>query len=307
MLHGKQRIIAIVGPTCSGKSAISIPLAQNINGAIINCDSMQQYKYMDIGTDKLSKELTQSITHYMISVYDPSYSVTVAEYQNKARNYIKYILKQNKIPILVGGSSLYIRAILDNFTFPSHSISLREELNILNKSHYVSPQSLYKILQHMDKNCSYKINSKNKRRILRAIEIFILNNDTSNIGTVPKYESIYNNNFVKMFAFNIPFNVLIDKIQKRVHFMYNNGLLEEVQYLIKYHNFLDSATSQKAIGYKEVIKYLNHEITLETSINTTIKDTIKLVKEQLKLFKKDPRIIWINANSTVSDIFNQIY
>lgn len=302
----KNLVIAIVGPTATGKSNAAIELAALINGAIISADSMLVYKHMDIGTAKPTMEQRKTVEHYLIDIAEPSEEFSVARYQQLAREKIGEIKSKSKIPIIVGGTGLYIRAALDSFTLPPKdaSESVRSKLELRAKNEGIN--KLYEELLRLDPEAEKIIDSQNERRIIRALEVIELTGQpfSSNRKAYEEKKSIYD---TKYFGLNLPREKLYDRINQRVDLMVKNGLAEETKALMKL-GFENSITAKQALGYKEILEFIYNRSTLSDSIEKIKQRTRNYAKRQITWFKADPRINWIEIeNKTTMQVAEEIY
>lgn len=289
------KIISIVGPTASGKTSLSIAVAKKYNGEIVSADSMQIYKNMDIGTAKPTAEEMNGIKHYMMDFLEPSQNYSVADYVKDANSSIKEILSKNKLPILVGGTGLYVDSLLNNVQFTEQKVDkeLREKLNSQSNEELLS--QLKKVdIESYDK-LSKEINHK---RIARALEVYYQTGKPKSLldKEALKVKSPYKPIKIGLCADDRQF--LYDRINKRVDIMVEQGILEETKNLMQ--NGL-SLTAEKAIGYKEFFPYLNGEDTLENCIETLKMNTRRYAKRQLTWFKRDKNIKWFDISKLSSD------
>ena len=280
----KPKVIVIVGPTASGKTALSIELAKKINGEIVSCDSMQIYKDFNIGSAKPTKEEMQGIKHYLIDEVDPSERFSVAEYKKRAEQAIEEILKKGKVPIVVGGTGLYANSLIYQVEYNETKLDekYREQLMEIAKTQE-GLNNLYNKAKEIDKEATEKISPNDKKRIIRILEIY---NETGKTKTELEKESRkkevkYD---YKIFWINIEREILYERINKRVDIMINQGLIEEVKNLIKkYPNF---PTAMQAIGYKEIVEYLDNKITKEQAIEKIKQESRRYAKRQITWFKR---------------------
>ena len=289
----KPKVIVIVGPTASGKTSLSIELAKKINGEIVSCDSMQIYKDMDIGSAKPSKEEMQGIKHYMIDEVIPTQRFSVAEYKKKAELAIEEILKNGKVPIVVGGTGLYANSLIYGIEYSNIEFDgkYREKLMKIAQSEE-GLKSLYEEAKRIDEKAMEKISPNDQKRILRILEIY---NATGKTKT--EQEEISRKNEVKydynVFAINIERPILYERINKRVDMMIEQGLIEEVRKLIeKYPEF---PTAMQAIGYKEIVQYFDGTITKEEAIEKIKQETRRYAQRQITWFKRIENIKWLNG------------
>lgn len=289
----KPKVIVIVGPTASGKTALSIELAKKIDGEIISCDSMQIYKDMNIGSAKPTIEEMQGIKHYMIDIAEPTERFSVAEYKKRSEEAIEKILQKGKVPIIVGGTGLYANSLIYNIEY--NEIMLDEEYrkNLMKIAETeVGLATLYEKARSIDPVAMEKISSNDKKRIIRVLEI---KHSTGKNKTELELESRKNEvkYEYKVFAINMPREILYDRINKRVDIMIENGLIDEVENIIeKYKEF---PTAMQAIGYKEIVMYLKGELTKQEAIEKIKQESRRYAKRQITWFKKIENIKWING------------
>lgn len=290
-----KKVIVICGPTASGKSDISIQIAKKFNAEIISADSMQIYKHMDIGTAKLKPENRQGIKHHLIDIVDIKKPFSVAEYQKIARQKIEEISSKGKMPLIVGGTGLYIRAVIDDLRFPAGKIEdetrnrLEEELNKKGIDY------LYEKIITIDPDAVSFIDKDNPRRIIRALEVQELTGKpfSSYRQDFSKIKQIYP---AILIGLEVERATLYDKINLRVENMFKEGFLDETKKLIKL-SLKDSLVSMQAIGYKEIIDYIDGRIGLIEAKENIKKRTRRYAKRQFTWFKKDPRIKWVNSKN----------
>ncbi len=290
----KIPMICVVGPTASGKTSLSIKLAKIFDGEIVSADSMQIYKGMDIATAKPSKKEQDGVVHHMMDFLDINESFSVAQYCDMAHRIIKDIHSRNKMPILVGGTGLYVDSLIDNITFSQAESddALRREL--YKEYEEFGVDHLLEKLSEFDPNCAEKLSvEKNVKRIIRAIEIYKTTNSTMSEHNANSraFESPYNVAKIGLRATDRQF--LYDRINKRVDIMVENGLVDEAK------EFLDktlSHTSSMAIGHKELIPYFNGDSTLESCLENLKMQTRRYAKRQLTWFKRDESICWLDID-----------
>ena len=294
----KEKVIVICGPTASGKTALSIELAKKINGEIVSCDSMQIYKEMDIGTAKPTKEEMQGIKHYMIDIVSPDERYSVADYKKEAKKAIKEILSKGKVPIVVGGTGLYVDSLIYEIDYPEIEFDekYREELEKEVEEKGLS--ELYEKAKEIDEEAIKKISPNDKKRILRILEIY---HATGKNKTEQEKESRKNEvEFdYKVFALNMERSKLYERINKRVDIMIENGLIEEVENVYKKYNKFP--TAMQGLGYKEVVQYLEKRLTKEEMIEKIKQETRRYAKRQLTWFRKNKETIWLNAEDTIQN------
>lgn len=286
----KPKVIVICGPTASGKTALSIKLAQQINGEIVSADSMQIYKDMNIGTAKPTKEETQNIKHYLIDFVNPSQRYSVAEFKKDAEKAIEEILSKGKIPIIVGGTGLYIDSLIYGIEYNEIKIDEKYRQQLENRVEKEGLEKIYEEAKKIDYEATQKISPNDKKRILRILEIY---NATGKTKTEQEIESKRNGikYDYKVFAINLDREILYDRINKRVDKMINEGLIQEVEEILK--KYKEFPTAMQGIGYKEVVEYLNGTITKEEMIDKIKQETRRYAKRQMTWFKKNKETIWI--------------
>ncbi|MGM0601685.1 MAG: tRNA (adenosine(37)-N6)-dimethylallyltransferase MiaA [Bacillota bacterium] len=287
-----NKLLIITGATAAGKTNLSIELAKNINGEIISADSMQIYKDMNIGTAKAGIELRNEIPHHLIDIITPDMEYSVSLFQEDADKAINEIRSRNKTPIIVGGTVLYIKALLEGFMLPDiePDYELRKHLNSLAKTE--GTQQVHNILKEKDPALADKLHPNDLRRVIRGIEIFEQTGKTKTYykkmqkKKPPRYSAV-------KFAVKRDRKNLYKRINQRVDIMLDRGLIGEVENLLNKYDL--SKTAKQALGYKEIIEYLNKEISLEEAVNTIKKRTRHFAKRQLTWLRKEKNLIELNA------------
>lgn len=277
-----NKVIAVVGATASGKSAYAIELAKKVNGEIISADSRLVYKGMDIGTAKPTIEEMHGIPHYMIDIVEPEFNYSAGLYAKQAKECIKDIISRGKTPIVVGGTGLYFRILLENYNLPDvePDYKLREELAKL------SYEDLYNILYDLDKFALDGLERNDKKKLIRYIEIVKLTG-----LPLHKARGVKENEFeVEWVGLNFPREELYDRINKRVDLMVQLGLIDETKYLLAKHGRIPNITD--TIGYREMIAYLDGEMSLDDAKDKLKQNTRNYAKRQLTWFRKNEKIIW---------------
>ncbi|MFB0564784.1 MAG: tRNA (adenosine(37)-N6)-dimethylallyltransferase MiaA [Candidatus Aminicenantaceae bacterium] len=287
----EKNLIIILGPTGVGKSLTSIKLAKKLQGEIINCDSMQVYKGFDIGTDKLLLDKRESIPHHLLDIIEPSTQFTAADFAELSLKAISHILKKKKLPIIVGGTGLYLKALLDGlFPGPGRNSKLRQKLE--KRASEEGLDSMRKKLREVDHEYSQKIGKKDKMRIIRALEVFYLT------------QKPITEHFLKTESFVKDFNIIIiglklnrkelyKRIEERVDKMFKRGIINEVEALLE-KGANENSPPFRALGYKYVLKFLKNEMSLEEAISLTKRDTRRYAKRQFVWFKKMKGIQWFS-------------
>ncbi len=291
----KKPLIILTGPTAVGKTSLSVKLAKAVDGEIVSADSMQVYKYMDIGTAKITKDEMGDIPHYLISEFEPDEEFSVVKYQQLAKKYISSIHERNKIPILVGGTGFYIQAVLYDIDFEENEsdTSYREELEQLALTK--GSDYLHGLLAKVDPNSAKAIHPNNIKRIIRALEYIKLTGNPISAHNEEQRskESPYN---YKYFVLNRDRAKLYEIINRRVDVMIDNGLIDEVKNLLDM-GYTKDMVSMQGLGYKEIIAYLEGEYSLNDAIDILKRDTRHYAKRQLTWFKRERDVLWVNKDN----------
>jgi tRNA dimethylallyltransferase len=293
-------IIIICGPTATGKSDLAIEVASLIDGEIINADSMQLYKGMDIGTAKLAVEERAGIPHHLLDILTVDQDASVAQYQGLARAAIEEIQSRNKAVIIVGGTGLYIKSIIDEMNFPETDPELRKKLE--DEAELLGTAELYSRLRLLDPEAAAAIEPANTRRIIRALEVIEVTGKPYS-ANLPSDTSIRYPNALHI-GLAMERSSLAPRIEARVHRMWQLGVVSEVDQLIN-DGLLRGSTAQRAIGYAQVIAMRNGEITESQAIEETIVATRQYVRRQETWFKRDARIQWIAEDQPRLAFINQ--
>lgn len=299
----KPKVIVICGPTASGKTALSIELAKKIDGEIVSADSMQIYKDMDIGSAKPSLEEMQGIKHYMLDFVSPEERFNVADYKEEAVQAIEKILKKGKVPIVVGGTGLYVDSLIYGIEYPKMEFDEEYRKELEKRAEVEGLEKLYEEAEQIDPEAMKNISVNDKKRILRVLEIY---KQTGKTKTEQEIESRKNEvpYDYKVFAINMERELLYDRINKRVDIMIEQGLIEEVKNVIsKYSKY---PTAMQALGYKEIKEYLDGFITKEEAIEKVKQETRRYAKRQLTWFRKNKETIWLDGSSDRQNNINII-
>ena len=294
----KEKVIVICGPTASGKTALSIELAKKINGEIVSCDSMQIYKEMNIGTAKPTKEETQGIKHYMIDIISPDERYSVADYKKQAKESIKEILSKGKVPIVVGGTGLYVDSLIYEIDYPEIEFDEKYREELEQEVEERGLEALYEKAKEIDEEAIKKISLNDKKRILRILEIYHATGKNKTEQEKESRKTPVEFDY-KVFALNMDREKLYERINKRVDLMIENGLIEEVENIYKKYNKFP--TAMQGLGYKEVVQYLEKRLTKEEMIEKIKQETRKFAKRQLTWFRKNKETIWLNADDTIQN------
>jgi tRNA dimethylallyltransferase len=281
-------VIIICGPTATGKSDLALEVARKYNGEIINADSMQLYKGMDIGTAKLTVAERQGIPHHLLDILDVSQDASVASYQVLARAAVDQLRADGKAAVIVGGTGLYIKAIIDEMNFPETDPALRKKLE--DEAELLGTAELYLRLRMLDPEAADVIEPANTRRIIRALEVIEVTGKPYS-ANLPSDTSLRYPDALHI-GLSMERSSLAPRIEARVHRMFDQGLVDEVKTLIT-QGLLFGATAQRAIGYAQVISMINGDISEAQAIEETIVATRQYVRRQETWFKRDQRIQWI--------------
>ncbi len=296
MISIKPKVICIVGPTATGKSDLGVELALKFGGEVISADSMQVYRGMDIGTAKLTIDEMKGIPHHLIDIVDPFDRFTVAQWAQKADSVIQSLQYHNQLPIVVGGTGLYIRSITEDLDFGAKSGSpkLREKWHAYLEQH--GKEALYAALCKVDQETANRLHPNDVRRIVRALEICEMR-DTPLSGTYDwsqrggRYDTL-------QLGIQIPRPLLYERVNRRVDKMMEQGLLFEVRSLLE-AGVQPDAQSMQAIGYKEIVSYLQDKMSLDAAVALIKQSTRHFVKRQMSWFLRDDRIIWLNQHEII--------
>ncbi|MCI9016289.1 MAG: tRNA (adenosine(37)-N6)-dimethylallyltransferase MiaA [Clostridia bacterium] len=298
----KKKVIIICGPTASGKTNLSIELAKQIDGEIVSADSMQIYKDMDIGSAKPTKEEMQGIKHYMIDIVSPDQRYSVAQYKKQAKQAIKEIIEKGKIPIIVGGTGLYIDSLIYEIEYPEIEFdeNYRKELEEIAK---VNLESLYKKAKEIDPIGIKKISQNDRKRIIRIIEIYKQTGKTKTQQEIESRKKEVEYNYI-MYGINLEREILYQKINNRVDNMIEHGLIQEVKKVKQ--KYKEHPTSMQALGYKEIKDYLDKKILKEEAIEKIKQESRRYAKRQLTWFKRNEQIIWLDGEKSIQNNINII-
>ena len=294
----KEKVIVICGPTASGKTALSIELAKQINGEIVSADSMQIYKDMDIGTAKPTQEEKQGIKHYLIDFVSPDERYSVADYKQDAKKAIREILKKGKVPIIVGGTGLYVDSLIYEIEYPNIEFDEKYREKLEKEVEENGLEELYEKAKEIDNEAIQKISKNDKKRILRILEIYHATgkNKTEQEKESRKKEIEFD---YKVYALNWDREKLYERINKRVDIMLEQGLIEEVKNV--YEEYNKFPTAMQGLGYKEVVEYLENKTTKEEMIEKIKQETRRYAKRQMTWFRKNKQTIWLNAEDEIQN------
>ena len=288
----EPKVIVIVGPTCSGKTSLSLLLAKQINAEIISADSRQIYNYLDIGTAKPTAEQLRGIKHHFINILNPDEDYNVSRFENEAINIIQDLFPSNITPLVVGGSGLYIKALIDGI-FDSVGVDAEYRNYLLSKRKELGNEILYSELKNVDPESASKMLPQNWKRIIRALEVYHLTGKPISMHQADHKREI-NLKFIQ-FGLRWERSFLYKNIEKRVDNMINLGLVEETKSILE-KGFDKNLNSLNTVGYKEIISFLENEITLDRAIEMIKRNTRRFAKRQITWFGKDKRINWFDIN-----------
>jgi tRNA dimethylallyltransferase len=283
-------VVAVVGPTAAGKSDLAVELALRLGGEIVNADSMQLYRGMDVGTAKLTATERRGVPHHLLDVWDVTETASVADYQRMARETIAGIHACGRVPLLVGGSGLYIRAVLEEFDFPGTDPEIRSRLE--EELARLGPGPLFQRLEHWDPVAAGKILPSNGRRIVRALEVIELTGrpfTASLPAPTPFYESL-------QLGVDRETASLDERIEIRVDHMWAAGLLDEVRRLVPL-GLREGRTAGRALGYQQALAQLDGELSEPEAKAETVRGTRRFVRRQRSWFRRDPAIVWLDGAS----------
>ena len=283
-------LVTVVGPTASGKSDLALALAAELGGEIVNADALQLYRGMDIGTAKLPAGQRQGIRHHLLDVWDVRKTANAAEYQTMARSVVDGLLAAGKVPVLVGGSGLYIQAVTDRMEFPGTDPVLRAELEA--ELERCGSAVLHSRLAQVDPAAAEAILPSNGRRLVRALEVVALKGSFT--ATLPRPESVYRTVHI---ALDRDVGVLDERIARRVDMMWEQGFVGEVERLAG-QGLAEGLTAGRALGYRQILDHLNGELSLEQAREKTVTGTRRFVRRQRSWFGRDKRYAWFDPGDT---------
>lgn len=290
----KKPLVVLTGPTAVGKTDLSIKLAKLIGADIISADSMQVYKYMNIGTAKITKEEMDGVKHYLVDVIEPKDGFDVVTFQAMAKNAIEEIYANNRIPMIVGGTGFYIQAVLNDIDFDDNDadLSYRNELNEI--ANIKGAEYLHDMLKKVDEKAAKEIHSNNVKRVIRALEFYKKTGSkiSEHNEEQHKKESPYNFHY---FVLTNNRDVMYERINKRVDIMLDNGLLDEVKALVDM-GLIQSDVAMQGIGYKEVFDYFDGKLSYDELSERIKQDTRHFAKRQLTWFRREPSVDWVDLS-----------
>ncbi len=291
-MNKQYDVVAIIGPTASGKTALSIELASWLDGEIINGDAMQVYKRLDIGTAKITESEMQGIPHHLLDIKEPTDNFSVAEYQQLVRAKIEEITARGKMPIIVGGTGLYVQSVLYDFHFTKDEIDEEARKAYYEELEKVGPEAMHARLYALDPKTAETIHPNNTRRVIRALEMVELSgtskaNEEHNRGDVPLYNHL-------ILGLDIDREKLYERINLRVDIMMEKGLLEEAKAL--YDEGIRDTQAVKAIGYKELFAYFEGRCDLAEAVEAIKQNSRRYAKRQLTYFRNKMDVQWVTGD-----------
>lgn len=309
----KIKLVAVVGPTASGKSAVALEVAKALNGEIVSCDSMQIYKNMNIGTAKPSEQEMSVVPHHMINIVEAGENYSCADYAEQAKDIISDISKRGKLPVLCGGTGLYLDSLLRGGSFQNTEIDIEYRNKLKKLASDYGGEYIHSMLAEIDPQAAEKIHPNNTKRVIRALEIHKTSGitkteaDEQSKAAESPYESLV------MGLRYTDREILYKRIEDRVDIMIKNGLLNEVNFLYERGVFNNSNTASQAIGYKELLGYIKGETTIQAAIEELKRATRRYAKRQITWFSAKSDIIWYDLDEafnkdreTFEEIVNNI-
>jgi tRNA dimethylallyltransferase len=295
-----MNVVAVVGPTAAGKSDLAVELALRLGGEIVNADSMQLYRGMDVGTAKLGPDERRGVPHHLLDIWDVTEAASVADYQRRARAAIADIHGRGRLPLLVGGSGLYIRAVIDDLDFPGTDPDLRARLEAELAA--AGPEALHARLAALDPPAAAAILPSNGRRIVRALEVIELTGRPFS-ASMPSYDEA--KEYATQLGLTVPRPELDERITLRVDRMWAAGLVEEVRRL-EACGLREGLTASRALGYAQVLRFLAGECDEDQARADTVRDTRRFARRQESWFRRDPRVRWIDYRASLAEALDTI-
>ena len=289
----KPFLVVIVGPTASGKTELSIELAKKMNGEIISGDSMQVYRQMNIGTAKVTETEMEGIPHYLIDILNPDESFSAYEFKKRAEVLIEDITKRGKVPIIAGGTGLYIQSLIYDYPFDDENVSVEKELRVkekLDALNQLNNDDLHRYLASFDEISAKDIHPNNRKRVLRAIEYYLKTKKL--LSSRKKVQQFTENYDTLLVGIEMSRKTLYTRINKRVDIMLGHGLFNEVQHLVE--QGFEASQSMQAIGYKELVPVIKGNISMENAVEKLKQHSRQYAKRQLTWFKNKMNVHWLN-------------
>ena len=299
----KKKLIVLIGPTAVGKTKLSIELAKKVNGEIISGDSMQIYKQLDIGTAKIHKEEMEGIPHHLIDIREPTEAFSVADFQKEVRDLINDITSRGKVPMIVGGTGLYIQSVIYDYQFGESGGNVEVRARLENLLKEKGEEHLYSMLQRVDPISAEAIHPNNVRRVIRALEVFETSGETfSSQNDKQQSELLYD---VAIIGLTMDREKLYERINKRVDIMVDSGLINEVKTL--YDKNIRNCQSVQAIGYKELYDYFEGKTSLEKAVDLIKQNSRRYAKRQLTWFRNKMDVTWFEMSDPLDEKLHQIF
>ncbi len=293
-----RKVLFIIGPTAVGKSRLAIELAKKLNGEIISADSMQVYLGMDIGTAKPSKEELEEVPHHLINIIDPDKPWSVSDFVNNAKSLIEDIAGRGKLPIIAGGTGLYLNALVEGYTFPEIKKDKNVRLRLEDEAKKQGSLYLYERLKKIDPDTASKLHYNDTKRIMRALEVYELTGQPMSKQASKDEASV---NFEPVIiGLDIERHALYKKIEERIDGMLTKGLIDEVKSLVK-EGYDPKLTSMQAIGYKEVAEHLHGKYTYDELVNILKQNTRNFAKRQMTWFRRFKNVQWFDVEKLKLD------
>jgi tRNA dimethylallyltransferase len=293
----RQNLLILLGPTGVGKSTTAVKIAKAFDGEVISCDSMQVYRGFDVGTDKISADEREGITHYLLDIVDPSVQFTAADFVKHALSAVQTIQRKKKLPIITGGTGLYLKALIDGL-FPEGKKDPRVRDKLEEEAKIKGLENLQKRLERIDPVYAQKIGKNDRIRIIRALEVYHSTKKTIS-DHFPNTKSHIKDFFVLRIGLKVEREELYRRIEQRVDEMFAQGIVEEVEALLK-SGVEETSPPFRALGYKHVLSHLKRELSLEETIDLTKKDTRHYAKRQMTWFRKMQGILWFSPHDLSS-------
>jgi tRNA dimethylallyltransferase len=285
-----RRVIAVVGPTASGKSDLGVDLALAVGGEVVNADSMQLYRGMDVGTAKLGEAERRGVEHHLLDVWEVTAAASVADYQQRARAVCEDLLSAGRTPVLVGGSGLYVRSVLDHLEFPGTDPQVRARLE--GELESLGSGALHARLAEVDPAAALAILPSNGRRVVRALEVVEITGRPFT-ASLPTPGDVYD---AVQIGLEVPRPVLDARIDERVVRMWEGGLVDEVVRLVD-AGLREGRTASRALGYAQVLRVLDGEWSEEQALEETQRATRRFARRQDTWFRRDPRVVWLSHDA----------
>ncbi|WP_416150868.1 tRNA (adenosine(37)-N6)-dimethylallyltransferase MiaA [Salipaludibacillus sp. HK11] len=301
-MENNQPLIVIVGPTAVGKTATSIDLAKQYDGEVISGDSMQVYRGMDVGTAKITNQEMDGVPHHLIDIKNPDEAFSVADFQSLAKKAITEISDKEKLPFIVGGTGLYVNSIIYDYDFSDvkEDRAFRDRLDKFAEEH--GNDALHEQLKLIDPKSFQQLHPNNRRRVIRALEVYHLTGKSVTEESHQAQRSIYD---AKVIGLTMDRDVLYDRINLRVDLMINEGLVEEVKHL--YEQGYEHCQSMQAIGYKEILEYIKGNVTKEEAVSQLKQNSRRFAKRQLTWFRNKMDIEWFDMTSDEEKSLKEIH